>query len=123
MSRLLSLTKLYLPRFYRTPQNITLGEGATAQFRCASHDAQVTWGKDGLGLPRKAVFLNAESIYIPEVRLEDTGYYECSVNNTSGVVVSRAYLYVQGTDLITRSLIFTCEIILFLFSINCATFF
>ena len=84
-------------RFYRTPQNITLGEGATAQFRCASHDAQVTWGKDGLGLPRKAVFLNAESIYIPEVRLEDTGYYECSVNNTSGVVVSRAYLYVQGT--------------------------
>ena len=86
----------FLCRFFKSPQNITLGEGATAQFKCASHDAQVTWGKDGVGLPRKAVFLDSGNIYIPEVRLEDTGYYECSVNNTSGVVVSRGYLYVQG---------------------------
>lgn len=85
-----------LPTFYLTPQNKTLIEGATAQFRCGSHDSKVRWGKDGLALPRKAVYLNEDNIYIPEVRMEDTGYYECSVNNTSGVVVSRAYLYIQG---------------------------
>lgn len=76
--------------------NVTYHEGATAQFQCASHDSQITWSKDGQKLPRKIGFLNPGSIYVPEVKLEDAGYYECSANNTSGVVVQRAYLYVQG---------------------------
>ena len=83
-------------RFSRVPVNKTLHEGYTAQFKCTSHDSNVVWSKDGGPLPLKAGYQNQGSIYIPEVKLEDSGFYECSVNNTSGVVTAKAYLYVQG---------------------------
>lgn len=86
-----------LPTFSRAPENITLKEGETASFFCTSHDPfkKVFWTKEGGPLPRKAGLYSKDSMYIPAVDIADAGFYECSQNNTSGVVSKRAYLSVQ----------------------------
>jgi titin len=104
------------PRFMRELRRIHVAEGSTIRFDCkvfGDPEPEVKWYKD-----RKAIMDGARyqmlteeddtcSLIIPDVALEDRGFYMCLATNMAGTAMSEAQLRVEGLiydDIYQRSM-------------------
>ncbi|NWJ02914.1 LRIG1 protein, partial [Crypturellus undulatus] len=100
------LTVNVLPSFTKTPQNVTSRTGAMVRLQCAAegHPApQIAWQKDGgTDFPaarerRMHIMPDDDFLFIMDVKIEDTGVYSCTAQNTAGSVLANATLTVLET--------------------------
>uniref|UniRef100_A0A663M140 Leucine rich repeats and immunoglobulin like domains 1 n=1 Tax=Athene cunicularia TaxID=194338 RepID=A0A663M140_ATHCN len=100
------LTVNVLPSFIKTPRNVTSRTGATARLECAAEGhptPQIAWQKDGgTDFPaarerRMHVMPDDDVFFITNVKVEDTGVYSCTAQNSAGSVLANANLTVLET--------------------------
>lgn len=96
---------LVLPSFTKIPMDLTIRAGAMARLECAAvgHPIpQIAWQKDGgTDFPaarkrRMHVMPEDDVFFIVDVKIEDTGVYSCTAQNTAGSISANATLTVLG---------------------------
>lgn len=101
---------IVLPLFTKMPMDLTIRAGATARLECAAvgHPMpQIAWQKDGgTDFPaarkrRMHVMPEDDVFFIVDVKIEDTGVYSCTAQNTAGSISANATLTVLGKDIMT----------------------
>lgn len=99
---------LVLPSFTKIPMDLTIRAGAMARLECAAvgHPVpQIAWQKDGgTDFPaarkrRMHVMPEDDVFFIVDVKIEDTGVYSCTAQNTAGSISANATLTVLGKTL------------------------
>lgn len=99
---------LVLPSFTKIPMDLTIRAGAMARLECAAvgHPVpQIAWQKDGgTDFPaarkrRMHVMPEDDVFFIVDVKIEDTGVYSCTAQNTAGSISANATLTVLGKKL------------------------
>lgn len=85
--------------------DLTIRAGSTARLECAAvgHPVpQIAWQKDGgIDFPaarkrRMHVMPEDDVFFIVNVKIEDTGVYSCTAQNTAGSISANATLTVLG---------------------------
>ncbi|XP_074922110.1 leucine-rich repeats and immunoglobulin-like domains protein 3 isoform X3 [Chelonoidis abingdonii] len=108
------LTVNMLPSFTKMPMDLTIRAGATARLECAAvgHPVpQIAWQKDGgTDFPaarkrRMHVMPEDDVFFIVDVKIEDTGVYSCTAQNTAGSISANATLTVLETPSFLRPLL------------------
>ncbi|KAM3832310.1 leucine-rich repeats and immunoglobulin-like domains protein 3 isoform 2-T2 [Vipera latastei] len=108
------LTVNMLPLFTKMPMDLTIRAGATARLECAAvgHPMpQIAWQKDGgTDFPaarkrRMHVMPEDDVFFIVDVKIEDTGVYSCTAQNTAGSISANATLTVLETPSFLRPLV------------------
>ncbi|XP_007429246.2 leucine-rich repeats and immunoglobulin-like domains protein 3, partial [Python bivittatus] len=108
------LTVNMLPSFTKMPMDLTIRAGATARLECAAvgHPVpQIAWQKDGgTDFPaarkrRMHVMPEDDVFFIVDVKIEDTGIYSCTAQNTAGSISANATLTVLETPSFLRPLL------------------
>ncbi|XP_077194774.1 leucine-rich repeats and immunoglobulin-like domains protein 3 [Paroedura picta] len=108
------LTVHMLPSFTKIPTDITIRAGATARLECSAvgHPVpQIAWQKDGgIDFPaarkrRMHVMPEDDVFFIVNVKIEDTGVYSCTAQNTAGSISANATLTVLETPSFLRPLV------------------
>ncbi|XP_058047383.1 leucine-rich repeats and immunoglobulin-like domains protein 3 isoform X2 [Ahaetulla prasina] len=108
------LTVNMLPLFTKMPMDLTIRAGATARLECAAvgHPMpQIAWQKDGgTDFPaarkrRMHVMPEDDVFFIVDVKIEDTGLYSCTAQNTAGSISANATLTVLETPSFLRPLL------------------
>ncbi|KAM4784226.1 leucine-rich repeats and immunoglobulin-like domains protein 3 isoform 3-T3 [Cyanocitta cristata] len=108
------LTVNMLPSFTKIPMDLTVRAGATARLECAAvgHPIpQIAWQKDGgTDFPaarkrRMHVMPEDDVFFIVDVKIEDTGVYSCTAQNTAGSISANATLTVLETPSFLRPLL------------------
>ncbi|XP_058047387.1 leucine-rich repeats and immunoglobulin-like domains protein 3 isoform X6 [Ahaetulla prasina] len=103
-----------LPLFTKMPMDLTIRAGATARLECAAvgHPMpQIAWQKDGgTDFPaarkrRMHVMPEDDVFFIVDVKIEDTGLYSCTAQNTAGSISANATLTVLETPSFLRPLL------------------
>ncbi|XP_064511886.1 leucine-rich repeats and immunoglobulin-like domains protein 3 isoform X1 [Pseudopipra pipra] len=107
------LTVNMLPSFTKIPMDLTIRAGAMARLECAAigHPVpQIAWQKDGgTDFPaarkrRMHVMPEDDVFFIVDVKIEDTGVYSCTAQNTAGSISANATLTVLETPSFLRPL-------------------
>ena len=86
------------------PEDLTVLEGhQLITFNCRSNEpsARITWLKDGIVLTETNRFylrINGD-LEIRHLRVEDEGFYVCSISNSKNVKYAQAELIVNGNNL------------------------
>ncbi|KAI1239322.1 Leucine-rich repeats and immunoglobulin-like domains protein 3 [Lamprotornis superbus] len=105
---------LVLPSFTKIPMDLTIRAGAMARLECAAvgHPIpQIAWQKDGgTDFPaarkrRMHVMPEDDVFFIVDVKIEDTGVYSCTAQNTAGSISANATLTVLETPSFLRPLL------------------
>lgn len=105
---------LVLPSFTKIPMDLTIRAGAMARLECAAvgHPVpQIAWQKDGgTDFPaarkrRMHVMPEDDVFFIVDVKIEDTGVYSCTAQNTAGSISANATLTVLETPSFLRPLL------------------
>nr|XP_028601906.1 leucine-rich repeats and immunoglobulin-like domains protein 3 [Podarcis muralis] len=108
------LTVNMLPSFTKMPMDLTIRAGAMARLECAAvgHPVpQIAWQKDGgTDFPaarkrRMHVMPEDDVFFIVDVKIEDTGVYSCTAQNTAGSISANATLTVLETPSFLRPLL------------------
>ncbi|OXB72515.1 UNVERIFIED_CONTAM: hypothetical protein H355_008211 [Colinus virginianus] len=108
------LTVNMLPSFTKIPMDLTIRAGAMARLECAAvgHPVpQIAWQKDGgTDFPaarkrRMHVMPEDDVFFIVDVKIEDTGVYSCTAQNTAGSISANATLTVLETPSFLRPLL------------------
>ncbi|XP_003221313.2 leucine-rich repeats and immunoglobulin-like domains protein 3 [Anolis carolinensis] len=108
------LTVNMLPTFTKVPMDLTIRAGAMARLECAAvgHPVpQIAWQKDGgTDFPaarkrRMHVMPEDDVFFIVDVKIEDTGVYSCTAQNTAGSISANATLTVLETPSFLRPLL------------------
>uniref|UniRef100_A0A803VFP9 Leucine rich repeats and immunoglobulin like domains 3 n=1 Tax=Ficedula albicollis TaxID=59894 RepID=A0A803VFP9_FICAL len=108
------LTVNMLPSFTKIPMDLTIRAGAMARLECAAvgHPIpQIAWQKDGgTDFPaarkrRMHVMPEDDVFFIVDVKIEDTGVYSCTAQNTAGSISANATLTVLETPSFLRPLL------------------
>lgn len=87
-------------KILEAPEDKSVSEGTNVRFACRSNNIydQITWLKDGTKLPESVRFqvrTNGE-LSIQNVRVEDEGFYICSVGSGAQAEFVQAQLVVNG---------------------------
>ncbi|XP_069722421.1 leucine-rich repeats and immunoglobulin-like domains protein 1 isoform X2 [Phaenicophaeus curvirostris] len=100
------LTVNVLPSFIKTPRDLTIRTGTMVRLECAAEGhppPQIAWQKDGgTDFPaarerRMHVMPDDDVFFITNVKIEDTGVYSCTAQNSAGSVLASANLTVLET--------------------------
>ncbi|KAF7246498.1 Leucine-rich repeats and immunoglobulin-like domains protein 3 [Varanus komodoensis] len=112
--RTFSVLAPMLPSFTKMPMDLTIRAGAMARLECAAvgHPVpQIAWQKDGgTDFPaarkrRMHVMPEDDVFFIVDVKIEDTGVYSCTAQNTAGSISANATLTVLETPSFLRPLL------------------
>ncbi|XP_029471668.1 leucine-rich repeats and immunoglobulin-like domains protein 3 isoform X2 [Rhinatrema bivittatum] len=108
------LTVNMLPSFTKMPMDLTIRAGALARLECAAFGhptPQIAWQKNGgTDFPaarerRMHVMPEDDVFFIVNVKIEDTGVYSCTAQNSAGSISSNATLTVLETPSFLRPLV------------------
>ncbi|XP_033613007.1 leucine-rich repeats and immunoglobulin-like domains protein 1 isoform X2 [Fukomys damarensis] len=100
------LTVNVLPSFTKMPYDIAIRTGTTARLECAATghpNPQIAWQKDGgTDFPaarerRMHVMPDDDVFFITDVKIDDSGVYSCTAQNSAGSISANATLTVLET--------------------------
>ncbi|XP_023569109.1 leucine-rich repeats and immunoglobulin-like domains protein 1 isoform X2 [Octodon degus] len=100
------LTVNVLPSFTKMPYDIAIRTGTTARLECAATghpNPQIAWQKDGgTDFPaarerRMHVMPDDDVFFITDVKIDDSGIYSCTAQNSAGSISANATLTVLET--------------------------
>uniref|UniRef100_A0A8C2YK38 Leucine rich repeats and immunoglobulin like domains 1 n=1 Tax=Chinchilla lanigera TaxID=34839 RepID=A0A8C2YK38_CHILA len=100
------LTVNVLPSFTKMPYDIAVRTGTTARLECAATghpNPQIAWQKDGgTDFPaarerRMHVMPDDDVFFITDVKIDDSGMYSCTAQNSAGSISANATLTVLET--------------------------
>lgn len=102
------------PEVETYPQIISTQEGNNVTFSCKATGLPrplITWSKSQGSLPASSSVSSEGPLTILNVRLEDSGSYDCSAKNTHGTNVSSVELKVLPLPVSTTKLAFSPSVV------------